>query len=79
MNRAFDIRAVVERAVCGTEILKDVLISLAADLRMHTRCERIRNAKIVAGGAADSYTKPAEWKMVGRTIGIFNYELCHFA
>ena len=79
MYRAFDSRAVVERAVCGTEILQDVILSFAAHFSMHARSERIGNAKIVAGGTADSYTKPAEWKMVRRAVGILNYELCHFA
>jgi hypothetical protein len=75
MNRAFDSRAVIERAVRGAEILKDVLIAFATHFSMDARRERIGNAKIVASGAADSYTKPAEWKMVWSAIGVFNYEL----
>ena len=74
-----DNRAVVKRAVCGTEILEDVPITLASHFRVHTRSKRIGNAKIVASGTADSYTKPAEWKMVRRAVGILNYKLCHFA
>jgi hypothetical protein len=37
--------------------------------------ERIGNTQIVPSGTADSYTKPAEWKMVGGAVGVFNYEL----
>ena len=61
--------------VGGTEILKDVLIAFATHFSVHARRERIRDAKIVASGTADSYAKPSEWKMVWSAIGVFNYEL----
>jgi hypothetical protein len=56
MNDAFDIGAVVKRAVCRTEILKHVFVSLATHLGMNAGCERIGNTQIVPRGTADSYT-----------------------
>ena len=73
MNRAFDSGAVVERAVCRTEILEHVFVSLATHLSVYARREWIRNTQIVPSGTADSYTKPAEWKMVGGAVWVFNY------
>ena len=69
MNRAFDSGAVVERAVCGTEILEDVLVSFAAHFSVYARGKRIGNAQVVAGGTADGYAEPAEWKMVRARSG----------
>jgi hypothetical protein len=73
MDHTFDSGAVVERAIRGPEILEHVLIAFATHLSVHARGERIRNTEIVSSGTADSYTKPAEWKMVGGAVGVFNY------
>src|SRR6185369_14524957 len=73
MDHSLYCGAVVERAICGTEILKHVFVTFATHFSMHAGCERIRNTEIVPGGTADSYTEPAEWKMVGRAVGVFNY------
>src|ERR1043165_1846692 len=73
MDHAFDCGAVVECAVCGPEILKHVFVTFAAHFRVNAGRERIRNTEIVSSGTADSYTKPAEWKVVGVAVGVFNY------
>ena len=73
MNRAFNSGAVVERAICRTEILEHVLVSLATHLSVHARRERIGNTQIVPSGTANGYAQPSERKMVGGAVGEFNY------
>jgi hypothetical protein len=73
MDHTFDSGSVVERAICGPEILKHVLVTFAPHFSVNARRERIRDTEIVSSGTADSYTKPAEWKMVGGAVGVFNY------
>src|SRR2546423_478273 len=78
MDRALDRRAVVKRAICRTEILKDVSVCFATHFSVHARGKRIGNPEIVPGGTTDGYAQPAERKMIGGTVGVFNNELWHF-
>ena len=46
-----------------------MLVTFAAHFSVYARGKRIGNAQVVASGTADSYTEPAEWKMVGARSG----------
>ena len=76
-DRRLNYRAVVERAVRRSQVLKEIFIAFVAHFSMDSRGEGIGDAQVVARRAANRDAQAAEREVLGGPVRIFDDQFSH--